>query len=294
MRKAAYFIIQCLTMALLALSANVYAQSGDKRKEHPLVSGPAGYKVAEDTQVTAFGSFTRGQFGEFICEGKKPCPDNLPGFKSGKFIAEGKITKVVYRNDTMPAGEQAILRNYENAIKQLGGSKLTSNDASVIGAHLFFIEKNNQRTWMILDNSNNLVILTFLEEKAMEQIVTAGQLADSIKRQGFATLYINFDNNKSDIKPEAQPSLKEVVQLLKTDPALKLSVEGHTDNVGSASANKKLSGARAGSVVKFLVAGGVDVKRLSSKGLGSEVPVADNRGDQDRAKNRRVELVKVK
>jgi OmpA-OmpF porin, OOP family len=294
MQKMAYFITQCLSLVLLVTSMHVSAQANDKRKEHPLVSGPAGYAVAEDTQVVAFGTFTRGQFGEFICEGKKPCPDSLPGFKGGKFIAEGKITKVVYRNDAKPTGELAILRNYENAIKQLGGSKLTSNDASVIGAHLFLVEKNNQRTWMILDNSNNLVILTFLEEKAMEQIVTAGQLADSINKQGFATLYINFDNNKSDIKPEAQPSLKEVVQLLKADPALKLSVEGHTDNVGGASANKTLSGTRAGSVVKFLVAGGVDAKRLSSKGLGSEVPVADNRGEEGRAKNRRVELVKMK
>jgi OmpA-OmpF porin, OOP family len=153
-------------------------------------------------------------------------------------IAEGKVTKVSYRNDAKPAGELAILRNYENIFKKLGGLKLTSNDASTVGAHLFFIEKDNRRTWMILDNSNNLVVLTFLEEKAMERTVTAGQLADSINKQGYATLYINFDTNKSEVKTEAQPALKEVVALLKAEPALRLSVEGHPDNVGSPVDNK--------------------------------------------------------
>lgn len=294
MWKITQCITRCLAFSLVIAGTHAVAQPSDKRKDHPLIFGPADYKIAEDTQVTAFGTFSRGQFGEFICDGKKPCPDSLPGFKDGKFIAEGKLTKVVYRNDTKPAGELTILRNYENVIKQLGGRKLTSSDASVIGAHLFFVEKNNNRNWMILDNSNNLVILTFLEEKAMEQIVTAGQLADNISKQGFATLHLNFDYNKSDIKSSAEPGLKEVVQLLKTDPALKLSIEGHTDNVGSASTNKTLSSARAASVVKFLAAEGIDAKRLSSKGAGSEIPVADNRSEEGRAKNRRVELVKVK
>lgn len=60
--------------------------------------------------------------------------------------------------------------------------------------------------------------LSFIEAKPMQQVVTAGQLADSINRQGFATLYINFDNNRSEIRSEARPALDEVVALLKNTP----------------------------------------------------------------------------
>ena len=88
--------------------------------------------------------------------------------------------------------------------------------------------------------------------------------------------------------------MEEVVALLKADSVLRLSIEGHTDNVGNAVTNKTLSQARAQSVVKALVASGIDAKRLQAKGFGSEVPVADNRSEEGRAKNRRVELVKLK
>jgi OmpA-OmpF porin, OOP family len=272
----------------------VQAQDNPRRKDHPLLSGMPGYKIDEDVIITEFGTISRGQFGDFICQGTKPCDDSVPGFKNGRFVAEGKLTKIVYRNDPNPAGGLAVLRNYENAIKQLGGRKLTASNIDPIGTHLFFLEQNGKRIWIVLDDSSNLVILTFLEEKLMTQVVTAGQLADSITKLGFATLYINFDNNKFDVKPDAKPALDEVVAMLKKDMSLRISVEGHTDNIGSTTANKTLSQGRAQSVVQALVASGIDSKRLSAKGMGSESPIADNRSDEGKAKNRRVELVKIK
>jgi outer membrane protein OmpA-like peptidoglycan-associated protein len=83
-----------------------------------------------------------------------------------------------------------------------------------------------------------------------------------------------------------------IATLLKSNPTLKLGVEGHTDNVGDAASNKKLSEARAKSVTAAIVASGVDAARLSAAGFGQEKPVADNRTEEGRAKNRRVELVK--
>jgi OmpA-OmpF porin, OOP family len=282
------------TTLLLVVCFNfvVSAQEKAKRFPHPLVSGPAGYNFDDDTQVTEFGTFTRGSFGEFKCQGLKKCADNLPGFKDGKFVAEGKITKVFYRNDQKPAGELAILRSYENIFLQIGGIKLTGQDAPIVGSHLFYVKDKN--TWMILDNSNNIVQLTFLEQKNMEQLVTAGQLLDQINKQGFANLNVNFDTNKSIIKDSDKAAINEVVTLLKNDPKLKLSVEGHTDNVGAAGANKSLSQARSDSLLAYMVAAGVPAGRLVAKGFGSEVPVADNRSEEGKAKNRRVELVKIK
>jgi len=82
--------------------------------------------------------------------------------------------------------------------------------------------------------------------------------------------------------------------MLSADPALKLSIEGHTDNAGNAGHNKTLSMDRAKSVMQAAVKQGIAAGRLSAQGMGQERPIADNRTEDGRAKNRRVELVKVK
>jgi len=71
-----------------------------------------------------------------------------------------------------------------------------------------------------------------------------------------------------------------------------VSIEGHTDNVGQAAANKTLSEQRAKSVMAAVVKGGVAASRVSAVGWGQERPIADNRSEEGRAKNRRVEIVK--
>ena len=86
--------------------------------------------------------------------------------------------------------------------------------------------------------------------------------------------------------------LEEVAALLKADAALKLEVGGHTDNVGTPEGNQKLSEARANSVAAAIVKNGIAAGRLTAKGYGQTTAVADNRTEEGRAKNRRVELVK--
>jgi len=71
-----------------------------------------------------------------------------------------------------------------------------------------------------------------------------------------------------------------------------VSIEGHTDNAGQPAANKILSEQRARSVMNAVVKGGVDAARISAVGWGQERPIADNRSEEGRAKNRRVEIVK--
>jgi len=103
---------------------------------------------------------------------------------------------------------------------------------------------------------------------------------------------ILFETGKADLKQELKENLAEIAGILKnllTDATV--IVEGHTDNVGKADANLKLSQQRAGEVVKYLIGRGVDKKRLKSVGYGLTKPVADNNTEEGRAKNRRVELV---
>src|SRR5579871_2151680 len=101
---------------------------------------------------------------------------------------------------------------------------------------------------------------------------------------------IFFDINKYEIKSESQVELDEVVQLMKDNPTVKIEISGHTDNVGKSSDNLKLSENRAKAVVAYLTLKGIDVARLSFKGLGDTKPVADNKTEEGRAKNRRTEL----
>ena len=126
-----------------------------------------------------------------------------------------------------------------------------------------------------------------------EVVADAAAFGNDLKATGHAAVYgIYFDSGKSDVKPESEAALKEVAKLLSGDPALKLLVVGHTDSVGQLEANMKLSQARAEAVVQALVKGhGVAAARLKAQGAGPIAPVATNRTEEGRAKNRRVELV---
>ena len=120
------------------------------------------------------------------------------------------------------------------------------------------------------------------------------RLYDALSDSGrVATQGIYFDTGSDRLRPESTPTLKEIGAMLKEHPELKLTIEGHTDNVGNADANKALSEKRAAAVKAFLVSThGVDTARLETRGLGDEKPVAPNTTPEGRQQNRRVELVK--
>jgi outer membrane protein OmpA-like peptidoglycan-associated protein len=120
------------------------------------------------------------------------------------------------------------------------------------------------------------------------------KLYDLISTKGRAsTQGILFDVGSDHIRGESTPTLAEIGDMLKTHPTLKLTIEGHTDNVGSAAANQALSDKRAAAVRQYLVSKyAIDAARLKSVGYGATKPVAPNTTDEGRQNNRRVELVK--
>ena len=109
----------------------------------------------------------------------------------------------------------------------------------------------------------------------------------------FITYGITFDVGKSTIKPESMGEINRIVALMKENPDLKFSVEGHTDSTGSAATNQTLSEDRSQAVVGKLVENGIAADRLKAAGKGQTSPIADNGTDEGRAKNRRVEFVKI-
>lgn len=107
------------------------------------------------------------------------------------------------------------------------------------------------------------------------------------------TQQIHFEFNKSKIKPDSFPILNAVVEVLKENPDLTLEIGGHTDNVGGAAYNKKLSQDRADSVRAYLISHGISASRLTARGYGMDVPIDTNTTEAGRAKNRRVEFVRT-
>jgi outer membrane protein OmpA-like peptidoglycan-associated protein len=102
-----------------------------------------------------------------------------------------------------------------------------------------------------------------------------------------------FDTNSDRLRPESAPVLGEIARMLAAHPTLRLSIEGHTDDVGDAAANLTLSRRRAESVRRHLVTQlGADAARLTAAGFGATRPVAANASGADRQRNRRVELVR--
>ena len=105
---------------------------------------------------------------------------------------------------------------------------------------------------------------------------------------------VMFEFDSAEIKSEAYPMLDEAVLILKENPEMKVEIDGHTDNKGSAAYNMTLSERRAKSVKKYFVDQGVEAERLTTKGFGLTKPAASNDTKEGRAKNRRVELTPVK
>ena len=142
-----------------------------------------------------------------------------------------------------------------------------------------------------------ITLLEIIETKAMETglvTVNAEAMAKAIEKTGHVSIYgIYFDTDKAEIKSQSEPALKEMSKLLRRNPQLKVYLVGHTDNIGYLNYNLDLSQRRAEAVVTALVKQyGVDSRQLLAKGVGPLAPVAANQVEEDRAKNRRVELVK--
>ncbi len=99
-----------------------------------------------------------------------------------------------------------------------------------------------------------------------------------------------FDFNKHDIQARFYPALDEVAAVLKTNPSLRIVIEGYTDNVGTKAYNQKLSEERAMAVKRYLISKGIAEERLSTVGYGFAMPKASNETPEGRAQNRRVKL----
>lgn len=281
-------ICSILLCGLMAASLPVQAAKTAKIQEHPLVRPFPG------SVIDPHGKYVN--FGEYSFLVKDP--------KTGKTVkkkVQGKYWQLTYglRDATGRHADKShsILEyreNYKHAALEKGGTILYEKE----GYLTFTLPgEGGGKTWCEVHIWNySQQDLRIIEEAGFKKSLTFGpaEMKAALDADGRVRLYgILFDLDKATLKPESVKQLQDVIVLLKQSPGLKLEVQGHTDDQGADGYNLKLSMQRAQTVVAYLGLFGIDSKRLVAKGYGESRPVASNGSADGRAKNRRVELVKL-
>jgi len=277
MRKSRLAMLALIAILSIPLPAAAQQKDDKDCKDHPLFTRMPDYWIHHCKEV----DFDAYPF--VIAKGKTE-------------QVEGKLWQINYRaQSTLKSkpSELQIVRNFENAVKKLGGTVVYSEKPKTT----FKVNKDGKEIWVdLLTDWTSSYTLTILEKKGMEQdiIANADALLNDLKNSGHVAVSgIFFDTGKSDLKPESEQAISEIGKLLKKDAGLKVYVVGHTDNVGGLESNMKLSQARAEAVMQALVKTyGIAASRMQAFGNGPYAPVSSNDNDEGKARNRRVELVK--
>lgn len=147
------------------------------------------------------------------------------------------------------------------------------------------------------DKGTVTAFVKVVEARAMEtgnmDLKTASVIETELQANGAVNLYgVLFDTDDDAVRPDSRPALDEIGKLLTANPQMRIEIVGHTDDVGTDEYNLDLSSRRAANVVAVLVTGySIAAERLSSSGAGESSPVAPGVTAEDRAQNRRVEIV---
>ena len=258
--------------------------------------------------------------------------DRNKNFDREHMIAGDKVVAVegkVFRDrfqltnpDQREYSDIEFQRNYANAIAELGGQQINqvqyTNEVNAAFGGREAVDKHYHGTCASDGCENNTYLIrqggkewwiqvstgaiplhgevVVLERQGMASklaFIDAAAMKKALDADGRIALYINFDVDKATLRPDASAVVAEIHRLLSNDPSLRLSIDGHTDSTGTAERNRELSRQRAEAVQAALVAKGIAADRLQAQGFGPDQPLADNATEDGRAKNRRVELVRL-
>ncbi|MEO0267622.1 MAG: DUF4892 domain-containing protein [candidate division WOR-3 bacterium] len=299
-----------LMLYIISLPFFLYAQDIPGSKDHPIISRyPGSYiyyydqKEFDEFEIL-FGPVKIYQGEDYVKRAKKE-------------KIEGKVTKIGYE---APKNRSVfeVFKNYEEALKKANFNILyiaNGKDLSISDflspyfplrpgwseSKSFYLSAKDKTGNVIISVcvmpgwGGPVILLGIVEKKEMETgLITAKDIYEKLKTEGHIAIYgIYFDFDKADIKPESEPTLKEIARFLRENPEIKVYIVGHTDNVGKLDYNMELSRKRAENVVKELINKyGISKERLKAFGVGPLAPISSNDTEEGRAKNRRVEIVK--
>ncbi|MCH8941591.1 MAG: OmpA family protein [Bacteroidetes bacterium] len=280
-----YINLNFFILLLLSLLFNAALLNSQDDIEHSMVKKMPGFKLKKS--LSKKSNFSIFQFR--IIENKKIIT----------LEKKGRYWKLVYHNldnkgkFNTKISKIDIMNNYRAAAKEMGGKVLYAKRGRIT----FTLPLNNGGIlWAYvtaLDGNYDLIIIE--EEGFKKQLVfSADQMKRTLDSLGTISIYdINFDTAKDKLKYGAEKVLVEIVKLMKNYPELIIEIQGHTDNVGLANYNLDLSNKRADTVKDYLLLFGVEKKRMIAKGYGLSKPIVSNDTEEGRAKNRRVELLKL-
>ena len=269
-------VILCMLFVLVGL--NIAAAEKDRQgsKDHPLLTRMPDFYINDYSEK----DFDKQEF--IVQDGKK-------------VSVEGHKYYIQYdlNQGAKGPGDLKVVRNIQNALTKIGGKVLFEGERP--WKSTIKLEKGGKETWVAVWAYPTLYRLTIVEREVMKQEVEANAeaMGNDINTTGHVSIYgIYFDTGKAEIKPESDAAIAEIAKLLKNNNALRVYVVGHTDNVGSFDANMKLSKDRAVAVTNSLISNyGISSSRLKAYGVSSLNPIASNKTEEGKAKNRRVELV---
>ena len=234
-------------LSLLLISIiTVFAQDSEGCKDHPLFNRMKGFTITECSKNFNKLDFYNAAGEDVVFEGYLSYFDYTFNTETGE----------------MPSNYQ-IIKNYQDAIISKGGKKVYTDQ----NYGCFELKSNGKEIKIMLRdfyNGNNFKLF-ILEMEAMNQEITANTMFAALDKDGYIALNILFETGKYTIQKESLPIVDQIFELMKNNPTLKISIEGHTDNVGDPASNKTLSNNRAKAVMDALVAKGIDKSRLSFK-----------------------------
>jgi outer membrane protein OmpA-like peptidoglycan-associated protein len=203
--------------------------------------------------------------------------------KQPELVANGSIMKEYQSPPGIGIGQ--LLGLYRTAFLQADWTIVSELHGAGVNLSAHY-GQNNRNIWATLYLTDTAYSIS-VADATMAQNQLAADLGSKCH---LALTGVLFDFNKSTLKPESDAVLRQVAALMVADPALKLEIQGHTDNVGSDAYNQPLSEARAHAVVTWLTQNNVAPARLTARGYGKTRPIATNATDEGRAQNRRVEI----
>lgn len=243
-------------------------------------------------------------------------------FGEGQYYpSEGKLGMIFFEFNSGPYNNRYFDKNIYTYLDEIGAKKLFAGEivrndlnkerlkdnqydgkyrfSSISDSYPFSVYafKNKGKKYLVTVQSNTSLGTIYIMElndfvPSIEKY-TAEHMQAEIDKTGKAVLQINFDTNKATLKQDGREVADQIIQLLKADGTLKLSIEGHTDNTGDPQKNIQLSKERAQAVLSYLVEHGIASSRLKSNGFGATKALFSNDTEEHKAQNRRVELVKI-